>query len=106
MSDKLIEFNHGGYLFREVQISETDKAIDLNLIQQIVPGFEHGKCLGNSIQAAKTLNATCIEGIVDCSVRNGDRTDYHVIRHCWNKIGNVHFDVTKHFIWDKDAGLK
>ena len=106
MSDNLIQFSHGGYGFRQILISETDTAIDVNLIEHIIPKFDNGKCLGNSIEAARILNATCIEGVVECRVRNVDRTDYHIIRHCWNKIGDVHFDVTRDFIWDKSSRLK
>ena len=90
---------HKGIVYEEVDILSSSEVIDLEKINQIKSDFEKEKCVENACEVAKVLNIKCVEGFVICMVTNGSEIDDKVIRHCWNKIDDKYFDVTKDFVW-------
>ncbi len=59
---------------------------------------DDGACIQNAYFTAKATSASLIEGFVICK----QVPDViFVIRHCWNKIGGDHYDVTNDYIWSK-----
>lgn len=91
--------NHKGVDYNKADVQPTESVISKESIQDIV--FEKEKCVKNAHQVADKLKILCIEGFVVCFVTDGKSMGQKVIRHCWNKIGDKHFDVTKDFVWGK-----
>jgi len=92
-----------GVLYRETHVTSADEAIDLTKLKSIVGELkDDGQCLHNAYITARAFEnneVICVEGFVHTSTSN----DARMIRHCWNKIGSTHFDVTKDFIWAKKS---
>jgi len=34
-------------------------------------------------------------------ILSGNSVHDRIIRHCWNKVGDVHVDITKNYVWSK-----
>lgn len=75
-----------------ISIEKRPTAIDLRDIE-----IKQGDCFINSCRVAKkNPNVHIVEGLIlVVDIENGAKAMPHV----WNKLGDVHFDVTKETVW-------
>jgi hypothetical protein len=75
-----------------ITISNTPAEIDFSNIE-----IKQGDCFINSYRVAKKYpQVTIVEGLIlAIDIENGAKPMPHV----WNKLGDVHFDVTKEKVW-------
>ena len=87
-----IEFKN--IIYKEVKLTEGPN-IDIKILKNI----SQNTCLKNSYHVAKkTSNITCIEGVILLKIE----IKGVFFAHCWNKMDNNHFDITKNVIWSKN----
>jgi|GEM_PF-3085578 len=93
-------YEHKDISYPEVEI-ELLNNIDKNFAEKlkgIIANLkEDGACVYNANFTAKAVGGDCVEGFVICQ----GNAYPGAIRHCWNKIGDDHFDLTKEFVWAK-----
>ena len=100
----MTHFQHNGVDYIKADIIDSKTVFADNQLSVLQPKLlSNGKCVQNALIAAKMNNSQCVEGFVYCMAANGKIVNEYVIRHCWNFINGVHFDVTKDFIWDKQV---
>lgn len=92
---------HEGVIYNSIEVVKAETVINIVDIEELISKFENSKCVQNSHLIAEKINIKCVEGFVYCMVANGDRIDDKIIRHCWNKVDDNYFDITKDFIWDE-----
>jgi hypothetical protein len=98
----MTHFPHNGVDYIKADIIDSKTVItDSQLGDLQTKLLSNGECLQNALTTAKMINSQCVEGFVYCMAANGKKVDEYVIRHCWNFINGVHFDITKDFVWDK-----
>lgn len=75
-----------------INISKTPAEIDFSNIE-----IKQGDCFINSYRVAKKyLHVEIVEGLIlAIDIENGAKPMPHV----WNKLGDIHFDVTKEKVW-------
>lgn len=75
-----------------ITISNTPAEIDFSNIE-----IKQGDCFINSYRVAKKyLQVEIVEGLIlAIDIENGAKPMPHV----WNKLGDIHFDVTKEKVW-------
>jgi hypothetical protein len=75
-----------------IRISKTPIEIDFKDIE-----INQGECFINSYRVAKKYpNAAIVEGVI-LVVDNENRAK--LMPHVWNKLGEIHFDVTNEKVW-------
>ena len=87
----------------QIKISEKPEQIDISEIcfesidkMKLMQGAQ-GKCLKYSLEVAnKNLDVEIIHGII---ITVNENNSAHGMAHAWNRIGKLHFDVTKSEIW-------
>src|ERR1700679_1166557 len=93
---KIYEYNKIKYRESEVKpIAEIDDSLAMKMEDIKADLKDDGACIYNAILAAKSANEECVEGFVIC-MGNGYPG---AIPHCWNKMGDNYFDITKDCIW-------
>lgn len=82
-----------------VTISNTPTEIDFSNIE-----IKQGDCFINSYRVAKKYpQVEIVEGLIlAIDIENGAKPMPHV----WNKLGDIHFDVTKEKVWNGREELK
>ena len=76
----------------QISISNTPAEIDFSNIE-----IKQGDCFINSYRVAKKYaQVEIVEGLIlAIDIENGAKPMPHV----WNKLGDIHFDVTKEKVW-------
>lgn len=88
-----------------VTLQDTSEVISTDNLSLLIDYSENGQCFGNAYKIANEFGAKCVEGIVIMKLETEEGDKGYVIAHCWNKLGDLSFDVTKDFVWANN-GLK
>ncbi len=94
----MIEIPFNNLIYKEILLTKIENItqIDFSTLSDLmIPN----QCLFNSYKVAKLTNSLCVEGFVFIKV---DKTGSFFV-HCWNKIDNNHFDLTKDSVWSKNG---
>lgn len=92
--------NHNGKNYNHIEINEMSDCFDVSKIEHIKSKFKISECVRNSYYVGKEINSKCIEGFVLLKISVDNELQGKVIRHCWNKLGDSYFDVSKEEIWN------
>lgn len=91
-------YEHENTRYTEVNVQDLFKQEDelLQKIAKVASKFkDDGACVYNAKLSAEATGSECVEGFV-IIMGNGYPG---AIRHCWNKLGDIYFDVTRDMLW-------
>ena len=92
--------DHKGIDYHEVLVSPTDEVVEFKQLESLLKIINQNKCFGNSYETSKLTGALCIEGFIVSIVTDEGQRQPKVLMHCWNKLGENYFDVTKNYVWE------
>lgn len=94
-------------LTRDVQLRPTTEVLNEDVIDLIkssielkpITEFAKGKCITNAVKVAEITKANIIEGIAHVIVAKDGVEHETFIKHAWNILNDIPFDVTNDFVW-------
>jgi hypothetical protein len=90
-----VEITNSSKILTEDEIESVKSRIDLNPVE--VPGM--GNCLLNAFRVAEVTGSDIVEGVAHVIAEKDGKESETIIKHAWNFKDNIHFDVTRDYVW-------
>jgi hypothetical protein len=94
----MIEIPFNNAVYKEIDITKIENITQIDSSNLSIL-MKQNQYLFNSYKVAKLTDSLCVEGFVFIKV---DKTGSFFV-HCWNKIDNDYFDLTKDSVWSENG---
>lgn len=87
--------------YEQITIEDTLSVVEKEVIEEVKGKLKLSLCVRNAYEISLLTGALMVEGFVYNVLLTEDGPDYNVIRHCWNRIDDKYFDVSKDYVWSQ-----